>query len=165
MGNNERAALRDRKTVFDEIVSAIDRQPLTLEELRQRLKHIAGLCWGLSIDINNEIERNETLTAENKRLLNENFGLREELRGLSAREYCRNYQSHKNKGSLETELRGENPPVSVKPKKDKPISERQRKLNEKLAAMTPQEREKYERHLEKSRISCARYRLKKKIEQ
>ena len=45
-----------------------DRRPLSLEQLRVRLKHIAGLCWGLSIDLNNEVTRNEELTAENKRL-------------------------------------------------------------------------------------------------
>ncbi len=35
--------------------------PLSFEELRARLKHIAGLCWGLSIDLANEIQlRKET---------------------------------------------------------------------------------------------------------
>lgn len=38
--------------------------PLTVESLRKRLKHIAGLCWGLSIDLNNELERNQRLEAE-----------------------------------------------------------------------------------------------------
>lgn len=45
-----------------------DRKPMTVKELQQRLKHIAGLCWGLSIDLNNEIERNERQAAEIKNL-------------------------------------------------------------------------------------------------
>lgn len=59
-------ATRRRKDVFDEITNSIDRTPLTLEELRQRLKHIAGLCWGLSIDIANELEERDNLKTENK---------------------------------------------------------------------------------------------------
>lgn len=68
MQQNETSATRDRKTVYDEITNDVNRDPLTLEELRQRLKHIAGLCWGLSIDLNNEVARNEQLAAENKQL-------------------------------------------------------------------------------------------------
>lgn len=39
----------------------IHRQPLKFPELRERLKHIASLCWGLSIDLQNEIELREML--------------------------------------------------------------------------------------------------------
>lgn len=43
-------------------------RPLTVEELQKRLKHIAGLCWGLSIDLSNDRELSEYLKAENERL-------------------------------------------------------------------------------------------------
>ena len=59
-------ALRERKTVFDEIVNQIPKEPLTLAELQARFKHIAGLCWGLSIDITNELEERDNLKIENK---------------------------------------------------------------------------------------------------
>ncbi len=72
-------ALRDRKTVFDEITNEIDRKPLTLEELRARLKHIAGLCWGLSIDIANEFEERDNLKLENKQLREEIEHLKSKL--------------------------------------------------------------------------------------
>lgn len=42
--------------------------PLTLAELRERLKHIAVCCSGLSIDLANEITLREQLTAENEQL-------------------------------------------------------------------------------------------------
>lgn len=42
--------------------------PLTREELRNRLKHIAMLCWGLSIDITNDKLLSENLKAENEQL-------------------------------------------------------------------------------------------------
>lgn len=139
MSNNERAALRERAVVYDEITNERDRRPLSLEQLRQRLKHIAGLCWGLSIDIHNEIERNEALKSENKRLQDEINGLRAELKLL----------------------RNRTPAAPSKPKKEKPIAERTRKLNEKLAAMTPEEREKYLKQLEAKRKYNARYLAKK----
>ena len=41
---------------------------MTVEELRKRLKHIAGLCYGLSLDL-------KLLEEENQRLLNDNNGL------------------------------------------------------------------------------------------
>ena len=66
MADRGTKAMRDRKTVFDEIVNDIDRAPLTLRELQQRLKHIAGLCWGLSIDIANEFDERDNLKEENK---------------------------------------------------------------------------------------------------
>lgn len=56
------------KNDFAPEAQEIHSKPLTIEELRQRLKHIAGLCWGLSIDLNNEIERNERQAAEIKKL-------------------------------------------------------------------------------------------------
>lgn len=37
---------------------------MTIQELRERLKHIAGLCWGLSIDLANDLERSQRLEAE-----------------------------------------------------------------------------------------------------
>ena len=43
-------------------------KPMNFQQLRERLKHIAGLCWGLSIDLQNEIEYREELEKEVKRL-------------------------------------------------------------------------------------------------
>lgn len=57
----------------------IHRPPLTVKELRQRLKHIAGLCWGLSIDLNNEIERNAAIIAEFEQQETENAELKTQL--------------------------------------------------------------------------------------
>lgn len=57
----------------------IHRAPLTVKELRQRLKHIAGLCWGLSIDLNNEIERNAAIIAEFEQQEKENAELKSQL--------------------------------------------------------------------------------------
>lgn len=53
--------------------------PMPLSELRQRLKHIASLCWGLSIDIQNELERNIQLKTENEALLASNRLLNSKL--------------------------------------------------------------------------------------
>lgn len=165
MSNNERAALRERAVVYDEITNERDRRPLSLEQLRQRLKHIAGLCWGLSIDIHNEIERNEALKSENKRLQDEISGLQAELKLVRNRENVRGIYRQKTRAVLEAELKGEAPPAPVKPKKEKPIAERTRKLNEKLAAMTPEEREKYLKQLEAKRKYNARYLAKKRAAQ
>ena len=44
---------------------------MSFAELRERLKHIAGLCAGLSIDLSNEIQTRDNLIAENKRLSQE----------------------------------------------------------------------------------------------
>ena len=161
----EYAALRERKTVFDEITNERDLRPLTLEQLRQRLKHIAGLCWGLSIDIHNEIERNEALKNENKRLQDEINGLRAELKLVRNRENVRGIYRQKTRAMLEAEANGEAPTTSTKPKKEKPTAERTRKLNEKLAAMTPEEREKYLKQLEAKREYNARYLAKKRAAQ
>ncbi len=45
--------------------------PMTLAELRERLKHIAVCCSGLSIDLANEITLREQLAAENEQLRQE----------------------------------------------------------------------------------------------
>lgn len=45
--------------------------PMTLAELRERLKHIAVLVMGLSIDLNGEIALRERLEVENKELRRE----------------------------------------------------------------------------------------------
>lgn len=161
----ECAALRERKTVFDEITNERDTRPLTLEQLRQRLKHIAGLCWGLSIDIHNEIERNEALKNENKRLQDEINGLRAELKLVRNRENVRGIYRQKTRAMLEAEANGEAPAAPSKPKKEKPIAERTKKLNAKLAAMTPEEREKYLKQLEAKRKYNARYLAKKRAAQ
>lgn len=165
MSNNERAALRERAVVYDEITNATHRAPLTLEQLRQRLKHIAGLCWGLSIDINNEFARNEALQKENKRLQDEINGLRAELKLVRNRENARGVYKRKARETLEAEANGEAPTTSPKPKREKPTAERTRKLNEKLAAMTPEEREKYLKQLEAKRKYNARYLAKKRAAQ
>ena len=41
---------------------------MTVKEIRERLKHIAGLCYGLSADL-------QYLEIENARLKNENDGM------------------------------------------------------------------------------------------
>jgi len=43
-------------------------QPMTVEELRNRLKHIATLCWGLSIDLSKEMAEHERVRKENEEL-------------------------------------------------------------------------------------------------
>lgn len=45
--------------------------PMTLAELRERLKYIAVLVMGLSIDLNGEIALRERLEVENKELRRE----------------------------------------------------------------------------------------------
>lgn len=49
-------------------INADKANPLTREELRNRLKHIATLCWGLSIDLRTEFEESEKIRAENEQL-------------------------------------------------------------------------------------------------
>ena len=162
MSDNERTALRERKTVFDEITNERDTRPLTLEQLRQRLKHIAGLCWGLSIDINNECTRNEALQKENNRLQDEITGLRAELKLVRSREHCREYQRKRTRAALEAELNGDTlpAPVPAKPKTrtPKPTKDRKRKRDDEL---TPEELRKRNQHREWN----ARYYAKKRAEQ
>ena len=67
----------------------VKNKPMTFKDLRQRLKHIAGLCWGLSIDLQNEIELNNQLKTDNEALKAENKVLNHRLR-------CRNYHRKKN---------------------------------------------------------------------
>lgn len=67
----------NRPDLSDEING--NRAPLTIKELRARLKHIAGLCWGLSIDLTNEIERNAAIIAEFDQQEAENAELRKQL--------------------------------------------------------------------------------------
>ena len=46
-------------------------KPISLDELRERLKHIACLCWGLSIDIESsrkELQKIDVLNAKNESL-------------------------------------------------------------------------------------------------
>ena len=85
--SNEKKAIPDRKVVYDEITDeAYERKskPMNFQQLRERLKHIAGFCWGLSIDLANEIERRDNLLAECDRLKNENTALLNEIRELKA---------------------------------------------------------------------------------
>lgn len=162
MSYNERTALRERAVVYDEITNETHRAPLTLAQLRERLKHIAGLCWGLSIDINNECARNEALQKENKRLQDEITGLRAELKLVRSREHCREYQRKRTRAALESELNGDTlpAPVPAKPKtrKPKPTKERKRKRDDEL---TPEELRKRNQHREWN----ARYYAKKRAEQ
>lgn len=39
---------------------------MTIQELRERLKHIAGLCYGLSSDLSNAYKENMRLKEENE---------------------------------------------------------------------------------------------------
>ncbi len=55
----------------NELYNVFDKEPsipMTMEELRGRLKHIATLCVGLSIDLSNEIKLREDLEQENEKL-------------------------------------------------------------------------------------------------
>lgn len=61
--------------IFELDENGVTREPMTFEELRGRLKHIAGLCYGLSIDLANEIELREKLQKENAALRAANKGL------------------------------------------------------------------------------------------
>lgn len=72
---NERSLKNSSKPELEEI----HRPPLTIKELRQRLKHIAGLCWGLSIDLQNEIESKAAIIAEFEKLGTENEELKTQL--------------------------------------------------------------------------------------
>lgn len=140
-------SLRERKTVYDELTSDTNRPPLTLEELRQRLKHIAGLCWGLSIDIHNEIERNNELTAENKRLQDEIKGLNDELKLLRWRQRSRDQAKLKARATIEAEQNAGKPTVHTpKPAKTntkKQLTDEARaKRNAAFEALPPKERER-----------------------
>ncbi len=58
----------------NELYNVLDREPqppMTFAELRNRLKHIAVLCIGLSIDLTNEIAMRDTLSKENEELRRE----------------------------------------------------------------------------------------------
>ena len=57
----------DNRTI---LYDSFDKEPelLTFDDLRQRLKSIATLCIGLSIDLNNEIQLRDELIAEIDRL-------------------------------------------------------------------------------------------------
>lgn len=65
---------RSTQCTGNELYNVLDKDPcppMTFQELRERLKHIAVLCTGLSIDLANEIQMREDLTEENERLKNE----------------------------------------------------------------------------------------------
>lgn len=66
---------------------------MTVKEIRERLKHIAGLCYGLSADL-------QYLEIENARLKNENDGIKgllaekeKELRKIRSAIHAREYMS------------------------------------------------------------------------
>jgi len=75
--------------MFNEEFEKVNKEPMSFQELQQRLKQIAGLCWGLSIDLQNEIERRDILEEENKALKAENKILSQRLanRSKSAKYY------------------------------------------------------------------------------
>ncbi|MGN0817605.1 MAG: hypothetical protein ACI4L9_01430 [Candidatus Coproplasma sp.] len=70
----------NRPYLSDEING--NRAPLTIKELQERLKHIAGLCWGLSIDLTNEIESKAAIIAEFEQQETENAELRKQLEAV-----------------------------------------------------------------------------------
>lgn len=163
-------AIRERKTVYDEITSDTTRPPMQFEELRQRLKHIAGLCWGLSIDLNNEISRCNQLTEENKRLNDEITGLKDELRLLRWRQNSRDRAREKARATIEAEQNGDQPaaPVPAKEPRKKGVNKKKlateqarAKRKAEFEALPEKERE---RRLKK-RMYQQRYMEKKRAEQ
>lgn len=87
-------------------------KPIKLEELREHLKHIACLCWGLSIDIESsrkELQKVDGLNAENKRLkgIIENLNVQfkqlkteyeKERKAIYNRQYGREYRRKQKDG-------------------------------------------------------------------
>lgn len=78
-------------------------ESLTVEELKQRLKHIAGLCWGLCCDIGNF----EAENAELRQRVQEYERIAQE-RSLVCPRGCysqkrRNYLKNRQKRALETQ--------------------------------------------------------------
>ncbi len=65
-------------------------QPMTFVILRQRLKHIAVLCWSLSIDLANEIQLREEAISERD-------NLRREVKRLSSEIYQLKYNTKRKK--------------------------------------------------------------------
>ncbi len=175
-------ARKQKQNDFTLTAGEIHSKPLTFKQLSERLKHIAGLCWGLSIDLQNEIKYRHALEAERERLEDENKALRAELRELSQKAHS-NEQYKKRvladrerlKVEMETAQAAELSPEMRKEaqkkykreymRKRRGGSSREEKLNEKLAAMTPEEREKYLKQLEAKRKYTARYLAKKRAAQ
>lgn len=140
----------------------IHSEPLKYQELRQRLKHIASLCWGLSIDLQNEIEYRETLEKSYARMRKALTVLYEQMSTYPGAfseqvKFCK----HELKKILFPHGGVDNIPATgeltpeefdIRTEKRKSVREcRQKQQKEtaeekaaRIAAMTPEERERYE---------------------
>ena len=78
-------ARKQKSNDFTLTAGEIHSKPLTFKQLSERLKHIAGLCWGLSIDLQNEIKYRHALEAERDQLNNRIKELNEENKLLRMR--------------------------------------------------------------------------------
>lgn len=78
-------ARKQKNNDFTLTAGEIHSKPLTFKQLSERLKHIAGLCWGLSIDLQNEIKYRHALEAEREQLNNRIKELNEENKLLRMR--------------------------------------------------------------------------------
>lgn len=156
----------------------IHSEPLKYQELRQRLKHIASLCWGLSIDLQNEIEYRETLEKAYNRMRKAVTELYEqmstypgafseqvkfckhELKKILYPNGCGAYapstaeltpedmtaraeQRARVRACANNRNKETKPQAKAKPKQTRPKETAEEKAA-RIAAMTPEERERYE---------------------
>ncbi len=149
-------ARKQKNNDFTLTAGEIHSKPLTFKQLSERLKHIAGLCWGLSIDLQNEIKYRHALEAERERLQDEITGLREELKLVRNRENARGNYRQKTAAKSEAESNGVTPPTPTKTKVRKARAPR---IPE--TALTPEEQAKRA----KKREYNARYLAKKRAAQ
>lgn len=142
-------ARKQKSNDFTLTAGEIHSKPLTFKQLSERLKHIAGLCWGLSIDLQNEIKYRHALEAERDQLNNRIKELNEENKLLRMRldGRARNKQRAIEEATAPTQK-----------KEPKPAKERKRKRDDELM---PEELRKRNKHREWN----ARYYAKKRAEQ
>lgn len=147
-------ARKQKQNDFTLTAGEIHSKPLTFKQLSERLKHIAGLCWGLSIDLQNEIKYRHALEAERDQLNNRIKELNEENKLLRMRLAGR----ERNKQRAIEEANAPSATAPTQTKAAKHTKERKRKPDEEL---TPEELRKRNQHREWN----ARYYAKKRAEQ
>lgn len=147
-------ARKQKNNDFTLTAGEIHSKPLTFKQLSERLKHIAGLCWGLSIDLQNEIKYRHALEADREQLNNRIKELNEENKLLRMRLAGR----ARNKQRAIEEANAPSATALTQTKVAKRTKERKRKPDEEL---TPEELRKRNKHREWN----ARYYAKKRAEQ